>query len=134
MAKGARLVTLMPVRNMNRAIKFYTKTLGGRMGDRGRGVMRDFWASATLGGAEIWLVAPSEREKRNLAYSTLLVRNIKSYVKGLQRKGVKFQRAERSGPETRIDGPIAFEQFGASAFFKDSEGNLLMVWQNFEPM
>ena len=32
---------------------------------------------------------------------------------------------------TKVDGPIAYEEFGASAFFKDSEGNLLMLWQGF---
>jgi hypothetical protein len=36
--------------------------------------------------------------------------------------------------ETKVEGPIAYESFGASAFFKDSEGNLLMVWQNNPPM
>jgi predicted enzyme related to lactoylglutathione lyase len=134
MPAGSRLVTLIPIRNMNRALKFYTKVLGAKMGDRGRGAMRNFWASVTLGGVDVWLIAPSKRERRNLAYQTLLVKNIKATVTELKRKGVKFQRAERMGPETRIDGPIAYESFGASAFFKDTEGNLLMVWQNFPAM
>ena len=34
------------------------------------------------------------------------------------------------GPKSRVEGPIAFETFGAAAFFKDPEGNLLMIWQN----
>ena len=124
----------MPIRNMNRAIKFYTKKLGGRLGDRARGEMRDMWASVKLAGAEFWLIAPEKHEKRNLAYSTFVVKNIKSVVRKLMKNGVKFERAPRMSPDTRIDGPIAFESFGASAFFKDSEGNLLMVWQNFPPM
>ncbi|MCI4352637.1 MAG: VOC family protein [Thermoplasmata archaeon] len=128
------MVTLMPIINMNRAIKFYTKVLGGRMGDRARGKMRNFWASVNLGTSEVWLIAPPKREKRSLAYSTFLVKNIKSAVKVLQRKGVKFQRAERMGPDSRVEGPIAYDSFGAAAFFKDPEGNLLMVWQNFPPM
>ncbi len=123
-------VTLIPIRNMNRALRFYTKNLGARLGLRGRGEMRDAWASLTLAGSDVWLVAPERRESRKLAYTTLLVPNIQRYVGGLQRKGVKFERARRSGPATRVEGPIAFEPFGAVAFFKDSEGNLLMVWQN----
>ena len=134
MFSEARLATLMPIRDMDRAIKFYTKALGGRLQFRGEGEMKDFWASMKLGANEIWLIAPQKREKRTMAYSTFLVKNIKSAVNELKRKGVKFQRAERMGPETRIEGPIAFESFGASAFFKDSEGNLMMVWQNFPPM
>lgn len=131
MAAGMRVATLMPVRKMSRAISFYTKTLGGKLNARGEGEMKDFWASVRLAGSEIWLVAPGKPEKRKLAYTTLIVPNIKRTVAALTKKRVKFDKAERMGPETRVEGPIAFEPFGASAFFKDSEGNLLMVWQDF---
>jgi len=134
MAAKASVVTLIPIRNMNRAIKFYTKQLGGKLEARGKGQMRDMWAGVNLWGHDLWMIQPSKREKRELAYTTFLVKNIKSFVKGLQKKGVKFQRAEHMEPDARIDGPIAFESFGASAFFKDPEGNLLMVWQNFPAM
>ena len=134
MASKLQWVTLIPIRNMNRAIKFYTKVLGGRVTARGRGSMRNFWASVEVGDSPLWLVAPEKLEKRTLAYSLLLVRNIKSTVTRLKSRGVKFKRAARASEETRMEGPIAYESFGASAFFKDSEGNLLMVWQNFPPM
>ena len=134
MAAKPRLVTLMPIRNMNRAIKFYTKVLPGKLEYRGQGAMKNFWAGLRVGTHEVWLIAPEKHEKRTLAYTTFLVNNIKGFVRGLQKKGVKFQKAERMSKETKIDGPIAFESFGASAFFKDSEGNVLMVWQNTEPM
>jgi len=130
MFSKARLATLIPVHDMNRAVRFYTKSLGGRVRFRGEGRMKNFWASLTVGPNDIWLIAPQKREKRTLAYSTFVVKNIKAAVTELTRKGVKFQRADRMSPETRIDGPIAYERFGASAFFKDSEGNLLMIWQS----
>jgi catechol 2,3-dioxygenase-like lactoylglutathione lyase family enzyme len=130
MASGARLATLMPIRNMDRALKFYTRALGAKLNNRGRGEMRDYWASIQLADTEVWLTAPQKREKRTLAYTTFVVKNIKSFVAGLQKKGVKFQKAERMGPQTKLEGPIAYEPFGAAAFFKDPEGNLLMVWQN----
>lgn len=119
---------------MDRAIKFFTNKIGGKVKERARGPMKNFWASMKIGGAEVWLVAPSKREKRSLAYVTLLVGDIKRYVGGLQRKGVKFEKAERMGPDTKIDGVIATDQFGAAAFFKDTEANLWMVWQNFPGM
>jgi predicted enzyme related to lactoylglutathione lyase len=123
-------VTLIPVRNMSRAIKFYSKSLGGRLRERATGRMRDYWASMKLADGEIWFVAPEKVEPRKLAYTLLQVKNIRSYVKKLQQSGVKFQRAERMNPDTKVVGPIAFDAVvGASAFFKDSEGNLLMVWQ-----
>jgi predicted enzyme related to lactoylglutathione lyase len=134
MFSKATLATLVPIRNMNRAIKFYTKSLGGKLQDRARGAMKNFWASIKVGKEDFWLIAPEKREKRTLAYSTFLVRNIKGVVKELQRKGVKFERGEGMSKESRVEGPIVYESFGASAFFKDSEGNLFMVWQNDPPM
>jgi predicted enzyme related to lactoylglutathione lyase len=134
MATGPRLVTLIPIRNMDRAIKFYTKAIGAKLEYRGRGRMRNYWAALRIGDAGIWFVSPQKREKRSLAYNLLLVKNITTYVRRLQQHGVKFQRAERMGPDTRIEGVIAFESVGASAYFKDSEGNLVMVWQNVPPM
>ena len=59
---------------------------------------------------------------------------IKKAVAELKGNGVKFSKAEKMSQETRIEGPIAFESFGASAYFKDSEGNVLMLWENAEPM
>jgi len=127
-------VTLVPIRNMNRAIRFYTKALGGKVVYRGRGAMRNFWAALTVGGSDIWLVTPQKREKRSQAYSVLLVKNARSTVARLKAKGVKFQRPERMSRESKLDGSIAYDSFGVSAFFKDTEGNLLMLWQNFPPM
>ena len=37
--------TLVPVRNMDRAVKFYTESLGGKLLHRMEGDMKDFWAS-----------------------------------------------------------------------------------------
>lgn len=134
MPAKAQVTTLMPIRDMDRAIRFYTKSLGGKLNMRGDGEMKDGWASVTLHAHEFWLIAPSAREKRNLAYTTFQVKSIKNFVGDLLKKGVKFQKAEKSGPETRVEGPISFEPFGAAAFFKDSEGNVLMAWQNTVPM
>lgn len=133
MISKAPLATLMPIREMNRAVKFYTKVLGGKLRYRGEGEMKDFWAHVRLGPNDIWLIAPQKREKRTMAYSTFLVKNIRAAVKELKGKGVQFTPAEKMSPETRIEGPIAFEPIGASAFFKDTEGNLLMIWQSIPP-
>jgi predicted enzyme related to lactoylglutathione lyase len=134
MATGPRLVTLIPIKKMDRAIKFYTKTLGAKVTYRGRGDMKNFWASLKVAGAEVWFVAPDKPEKRELAYHTFVVKDIKKFVAHLKRRGVKFEKAEPVSKDTKIEGPIATEAFGASAMFKDTEGNLLMAWQNFPPM
>jgi len=114
---------------MDRAVKFYTDTLGGKVLQRMEGEMKDSWASIKVGGCEIWLVSPQEQEKRELAYSAFIVEDIRSVVADLKAKGVKFSKAERNEMTKTVEGPIAFESVGASAFFKDTEGNLLMLWQ-----
>jgi catechol 2,3-dioxygenase-like lactoylglutathione lyase family enzyme len=130
MASKAKVAILMPIKDMDRAIGFYTKALGGELLMRADGEMKDGWASLKVGAQEFWLIAPSKREKRELAYTTFQVKNIKGFVADLMKQGVKFDKAEKVSKETRVEGPIAYEPFGAAAFFKDSEGNVLMVWQN----
>jgi catechol 2,3-dioxygenase-like lactoylglutathione lyase family enzyme len=127
--KLGKHATLIPVRNMDRAVKFYTQSLGGRVLHRMEGDMKDFWASIKLSGSEFWLVSPEEREKRELAYSVFMVEDIESVVGELKGKGVKFNRGEKMGKDSRVEGPITYDPTGATAFFKDSEGNLLMLFQ-----
>ena len=129
MLSEAGFATLVPIRDMGRAIKFYTRTLGGRLMMRGEGEMKDSWAFVRIGKSDFWLIQPQKREKRELAYSTFVVKDIRRIVKSLKGKGVKFHRAEISGPETKVEGPISFSLWGAAAFFNDSEGNVLMIWQ-----
>lgn len=130
MLAKAGFATLVPIKKMDRAIKFYTDALGGELNMRAEGDMKDSWASVNIGKNEFWLIQPQKHEKRELAYTTFVVKNIKETVNGLKKKKVEFLPAEKSSPETRIDGPIAYEKWGTSAFFKDSEGNLLMLWED----
>jgi len=132
MLSKAGFATITPIRNMNRAIKFYTKTLGGKLQMRAEGAMKDMWASVKIGKKEFWLVTPPGRQakKPDLAFSTFVVKDIKAEVVELRKRGARFQRAEKMNSDTKIDGPIAYDPFGAVAFFKDSEGNLLMLWQS----
>lgn len=121
---------LVPVKNMDRALKFYTETLGGKLKERGQGDMEDSWASVTVNKAELWLIRPEKREKMELAYNVFIVGNIKKTVAGLAKRGTKFLPGEMMGPGTEVDGPITSMPWGAkSAFLKDSEGNLLMLWE-----
>lgn len=130
LSKSGSHATLIPVKNMDRAVKFYTETLGGKLLQRMEGEMKDFWASFQLCGCEFWLVAPEEREKRALAYDAFMVDDIKAMVSDLKAKGVKFDKGEKTTKESRVEGPITYDEVGATAFFKDSEGNLLMLYQS----
>jgi len=131
MLNKAGFATFVTIRDMDRAIKFYTKTLGGKLQERAPGEMKDMWAAVKIGKEDFWLINPPgpKQKKPDLAFSTFIVKDLKGEVQGLQKKGVKFQKAEKMDKDTKIDGPIATDAFGATAFFKDSEGNLLMLWQ-----
>jgi catechol 2,3-dioxygenase-like lactoylglutathione lyase family enzyme len=131
---SAGYATLIPVKKMNRAIGFYTKSLGGKLTYRGEGEMKDYWASVRVGKEEFWLVVPEKWEKRDLAYSVFVVKSIARASKALEKQGVKFDPGEKMGEGSRVVGAITYQSGGASAFFKDSEGNLLMLWQNIPPM
>ena len=133
MLSKAGFTTLISIKNMKRAIEFYTKKLGGKVQMRGTGDMKDSWASLKIGREEFWLVMPPGRpaKKPDLAYSAFVVKDIKKEVQDLRKKGVRFQKAEKMEDTTGIiDGVISSGAFGSVAFFNDSEGNLLMLWQN----
>lgn len=130
MLTKAAFTTLIPIRNMDRAIKFYTKKLGGSLNMRAPGDMRDYWASLSVGKHEFWLIRPEKHEKRELAYSTFVVKDIKKTVARLRKKGVRFLPGERMDSDSKVEGPIVYSPYGAAAIFKDSEGNLFMLWKN----
>jgi predicted enzyme related to lactoylglutathione lyase len=125
-------VTLISVKNMPRAVNFYTKKLGGKVSMRGSGDMKDYWTSLKIGNQDFWLLKPAgpQPKKPDLAYNAFVVKDIRKEIEELKRKGVKFQRAESMGSDTSIEGPISISPYGSSAFFNDSEGNLLMLYQN----
>jgi hypothetical protein len=97
---------------------------------RATGDMKNSWASVNVGKTEFWMIRPEKREKRELSYSTFVVKNIQRTVAGLKRKGVKFLRSEKMSPDSKSEGPITYSAYGAGAMFKDSEGNLFMLWEN----
>ena len=121
---------MIPIKRMSRALKFYTDVLGGEVVMKGEGDMKDSWAAVKVGKAKFWLIEPEEHEKMELAYNVFVVKGIKRVVNGLEKKGVRFLTGKEIGPGMKMDGNIAEEPWGAkSAFFKDTEGNLLMLWE-----
>jgi predicted enzyme related to lactoylglutathione lyase len=126
----ADFATLIPAKNVERAIKFYTEKLGGTLNMKAEGDMKDTWASINIGENEFWLSKPEKVENRELAYSTFMVDDIRKTVKELESKGVTFEPAEMmSESDVKTEGPITITPHGSAVFFKDTEGNLLMVWE-----
>ena len=59
----------------------------------------------------------------------LIVKDINQTVAQLREKGVRFSRGEKLSPDSKVEGPISYDSWGATAFFNDSEGNLLTLFQ-----
>ena len=129
LSDSSTFATLVPVRNMDRALKFYrgARRKAAHAGGRGH---EGLLGLGKVSKTEFWFVAPERREKRELAYTVFSVKNIREAVRDLKAKDVKFRRGEKMGRDAKVEGPISSDQYGATAFFKDSEGNLLMLWQN----
>ena len=130
MLSKASFATLVPIKNMDRAISFYKKALGGSLNMRAPGDMKNMWASISVGKSEFWLIRPDKHEKRELAYSTFVVKDIKKTVAGLKKKRARFLPGEQMDSNSTVEGPIVYSPYGAAAIFKDSEGNLFMLWEN----
>src|SRR5579872_6549805 len=132
MLDKAGFATFITIKDMERAIKFYKK-LGGKVQSRASGDMKDSWASLKIGREEFWLVKPPGRQpkKPDLAFNAFIVKDLRKEVQDLRKKGVRFQKAEKMDESsTIIDGVISAGAFGSTSFFNDSEGNLMMLWQN----
>ena len=77
MLTKADFATITPVRDMERAFKFYTKTLGGTLEARAKGDMKDMWASIKIGKETFWLgPRSSQLKKLDFAFSSFVVKDI----------------------------------------------------------
>ena len=104
------------VSNMDRAVRFYTETLGLKLAYR----FGDHWAAVELGkGLTIGLHPASEQmpsgHKGSMAIGLELNSPIREAVKTLESKGVRFQ------------GTINESKAGAFIGFEDPDGNQLYL-------
>ena len=97
MLSNAHYATIIPIKKMSRALKFYTESLGGKVLYRGEGDMKDSWAAVRVAKADFWLVTPEKWEKRELSYSVFLVKDVKRTVKDLQKTGGQVRAWREDG-------------------------------------
>jgi catechol 2,3-dioxygenase-like lactoylglutathione lyase family enzyme len=112
--KRINFVTV-PVKDMDRALGFYTKKLGFRVfTDQTMGETR--WVELQIPGAETRLVLHPKptRAPDGLPALALLADNVKATYDDLLAKGVEFTQ------------PPKKEHWGEHASFRDSEGNLVL--------
>ncbi len=106
------------VSNMDRAVRFYSETLGLKLAYR----FGDNWAAVELGKGLTIGLHPASKEmpagrKGSMAIGLELDSSIQEAVKTLESKGVRFQ------------GPVNEGKAGAFVGFEDPDGNPLYLAQ-----
>lgn len=118
-----KLIIDVKVENLERAVAFYTKTLGLECR-----VQEEKWAGIKTGDAEIHLY----KDARVTNCVEFYVENIEEKVKELHEKGVEFVPGVEKPDAVSVDENNTTEfPWGRLAFFRDSEGNELALVQDF---
>ncbi len=109
-------------KNLDRAYHFYTKILGFS-GSRGKGDMKDSWASIKTANGKLWL-GPHGASTGII----FIVKDLQQEMKKLKAKKVLFfipAPMKKHGMKTHI----ADHPWGKHAWLKDSEGNTVMLFE-----
>ncbi len=119
-----KLIVDVKVLDLDRAVEFYTKTLG--LACR---IHEKEWAGITVGDAEIHLYKDGGMSGGVEFY----VDDIETEVIKLQEKGVEFISGMEKPDAIKVDEKGITEfPWGRLAYFKDSEGNELALVQDFK--
>lgn len=124
MLKKSPITAVLPAEDVHRARRFYTEKLG--LNEADMSVPDD---SIMLDGGDCTLLYIYKREERTKADHTVALWNvddIERTVDDLSKKGVEFMHYDRPGLKTDRRG-IAEMNGSKSAWFKDTEGNILAV-------
>ena len=127
---SAHVVTKLPAQDLRRARRFYSDVLGLEPVEERGGGLRYL-----CGATEFHLFESSGAASGASTQAGFEVEDLETAVAELQARGLRFERFEVPGFETRGDivaVPNNYPSKGTGelgAFFRDSEGNLLSVGQ-----
>src|SRR5258706_14983661 len=123
MLQASPMFAYLPVKDLARARGFYEKKLGfSPKQETAGGVVYEF------GGKTACFLYPSESAGTNRASQAFWqVEDVAREVTELKSKGVKFEEYDAPGMKT-VDG-IATGGGAKTAWFKDTEGNILAIVQ-----
>ena len=116
MLKGGNVTVY--VSDMDKAVRFYTQTLGLKLRER----VGDHWAAIDAGGGLVIGLHPATREfsagqAGSLALGFEATAPIEDVVKTLESRGVQFARG------------VVGDKAGKFAFFSDPDGNACYLFQ-----
>jgi catechol 2,3-dioxygenase-like lactoylglutathione lyase family enzyme len=123
MLKNAAIVPYIPVRDVARARKFYEEKIGLEpKGEYAGGVIYECG-----NGSWVFLYPSAGAGTSKASTAFWSVTDVEAEVKGLRAKGVAFEEYDMPGIKT-VNG-IATGGGAKTAWFKDSEGNILAISQ-----
>jgi predicted enzyme related to lactoylglutathione lyase len=122
MLSTAPIRAYIPAGNMSRARKFYEGTLGLKPKEEyAHGVIYE------CGGAEVFLYPTSNAGTSKASQAFWQVKDVEAEVAELKARGVTFE--EYDMPGVTMKNSIATGGGAKTAWFKDTEGNILAVSQ-----
>ena len=122
MLKAAPIRAYIPVSDLSRARNFYERTLGlAPKEEYAGGVIYE------CGGAEVFMYPTKNAGTSKASQAFWQVRDVEVEVAELKARGVVFE--EYDMPGIRMKNSIATGGGAKTAWFKDTEGNILAVSQ-----
>jgi len=122
MLSAAPIRAYIPASNLRRARKFYEETVGLEPGEEyGGGVIY------RCGGAEAFMYQTGNAGTSKASQAFWQVDDVEAEVAGLKARGVVFE--EYDMPGIKMKNSIATGGGAKTAWFKDSEGNIMAVSQ-----
>jgi predicted enzyme related to lactoylglutathione lyase len=122
MLSTAPIRAYIPAGNISRARKFYEGTLGLKPKEEyAHGVIYE------CGGAEVFLYLTSNAGTSKASQAFWQVKDVEAEVADLKARGVTFE--EYDMPGVTMKNSIATGGGAKTAWFKDTEGNILAVSQ-----
>ena len=122
MLQDGQAYAKLPASDFDRARRFYVETLGFEPTFEGQGFVRFVCG----GGSSFLVFASSGKASGDHDQCGWVVDDIEAEVAELRRRGIAF---EEFAGATFVDG-IRDDPAGRSAWFRDSEGNLLNLRSN----
>jgi predicted enzyme related to lactoylglutathione lyase len=126
MLSAAPIRAYIPVSNVPRARKFYEEKLGLKP--------REEYAGGVIyecGGAEAFLYPTSNAGTSKASQAFWQVEDVEAEVAELKARGVKFE--EYDMPGIVMKNSIATGGGAKTAWFRDTEGNILAISQRLAP-
>jgi predicted enzyme related to lactoylglutathione lyase len=120
--KNAPIRAYIPVLDLSRARKFYEETVGL--------VPKEAYAGGVIyecGGSEVFMYPTRNAGTSKASQAFWSVADVEAEVAELKARGVTFEEYE--GPGITMTNSIATGGGARTAWFKDTEGNILAVSQ-----